>query len=85
VEHDLAPLHGLQASWNTHFLASSRGIFFQQILLILHVSCKFGLFLLKIWQLLVKQIPKTPFGTESTFVGREMWIKESKSLVCAQY
>jgi len=32
----------------------------------------------------VKKIPKTPFGTGSTFVGREMWIKESKSLVCGQ-
>ncbi len=36
--------------------------FFPTNLLFLDVSCKVGLFLLKIWQLLVKEIPKTPFA-----------------------
>jgi hypothetical protein len=57
-------------------LTSWLGIFSPKNLLFLHVSCKFGLFLLKIWQLLRKKIPEMPFAKFAHDFVLRLWFKK---------
>jgi hypothetical protein len=67
---------------STHFLTSQSAILFQQIPYFFVVFCKFGLFLLKIWKLLGKKIPKTPFVKFAhDFVLRRLFKKFAKNKI----
>jgi hypothetical protein len=76
VEHDLASLHGLQASWQYSFPHLFIRKFFPTKLLFLHVSCIFGLFLLEIWQFWGKEIPQMPLAKFAHDFVLRPWFKK---------